>query len=85
MAGDEGRRLVLHSLGAGEPEQLDEGVARLRLAVTHKPAPQRFQGDKFRLAAGQGAQIRDQGGADTLQDLDVDGAKTQVGHGKPLG
>jgi hypothetical protein len=62
VAGDEGRGRVLQLLRALEPDQLDE-----RNPASTSPSltwlVDALQGDELRLATGQGAEIRQQGGA----------------------
>ena len=85
MAGDEGGGGILHLLRALEPDQLHEGEAGFSLAVSHLDAVDTLQGDELRLAASQGAEIRQQGRAYLLQGVDRNCPKAKVGHGKPLG
>ncbi len=85
MAGNERRGGVLQLLRSFEPDQLHERKTGFDHPVAYPVAVDALHGDELRFAAGQGAQIRQQGSAYLLQGIDGDGPKTKMGHGKPLG
>ncbi len=85
MTGDERRSGILQLLWSFEPDQLHKRKTGFDRPAAYPAALDPLQGDKLGLAAGQGAQIRQQGRAYLLQGIDGDGPKTKMGHGKPLG
>lgn len=82
VAGDQRCGRVLQLLRAFEPDQLNERKTGLDLPLAYPVAVDPLQGDELRFASGEGAEIRQQGGAYLLEGVDGDGPKTKVGHGK---